>query len=347
MVDEIAVLCCAGRVELFLGVLSGVALLAVLVLALVLRGSRRRIAAQQSAQEQQAQSHADQLRGLALQHADAISDERSRTDAYEAVTHRAMGWDAASRDMILDVCEDLGIDGVLLTNIVFVPTDAKPFHRYAAQIDHVLVMGASILLVESKRWNGVVFDGINPASAHPSFRRLLATPPNGPFALQIVPDSSEQLIVRAYPNQSSLAPAAQARRQAARLHHYLAAAHGSVPHVDTCVFYSHPDAEVFARPQDTAGNVSTFIAAGYDGLRRVLRQYKPTPSSHGSPHPAVLDTLMAIAADAIELSATPAGFEPDSGDGSILEEHDDHVPGLTIREIRGVPDWFSNPRHHE
>ncbi|MBF4587966.1 nuclease-related domain-containing protein [Curtobacterium sp. VKM Ac-2887] len=338
--------------ELFWEIVAGLALIAVLVLALVLRNTRRRhaarTAAQEALQQRQAQSHDDQLRGLSRQHSDALADQRSRTAAYEAVTLRAMGWDVASRDMIIDVCEELGVAGVLMTNIVFVPIDTKPFYRYAAQVDHVLVVGASVLLVESKRWNGVVFDGINPAAAHPSFGRLLAPPPGGPFAVQIVPDTPEHWIVRTYPSRSSLAPAAQARRQAARFHHYLAAVHGpSAPRVDTCVFYSHPNAQVFARPKDTAGDFSTLIADGYDGLRRVLRGYVSNPSSRRAMPSAVLETLVDVATDVVELGTAPMAVESDLGAVDPVDGFDDDAPGLTIREVRGVPDWFTDPRHHD
>ncbi len=101
-----------------------------------------------------------------------------------------MRWEEASQRTILEVCKAAGINGALLTNVVFVPVAQGERDRdrsYAAQLDHVLVFESGhVLVIENKRWNGIVFDGRKPSAVHHAFRNLLdESSLTGSFAIQV------------------------------------------------------------------------------------------------------------------------------------------------------------------
>lgn len=278
-------------------IIAAVLLVALIVVAVVLRArARRAVAAAKAAADEQARAareqhealaaaHDDALARTAAEHArerDALGAERQAalTEAKQARDLVAAGlkWEATSRDDIADACRQLGVDAVLLTNVVFVPVATSASSRFVAQVDHVLLSETGVMVIENKGWNGIVFDGLTPSSVFPAFAGLFdestMTPP---FALQVVKDSPTVLTVRTHLGRD--APASQVRRQAQRLSDRVQAEVGARVWFDTCVFYSHRDATVFATERDaTDGGAATAIVSHRSQLAGVVRELTSRPT---------------------------------------------------------------------
>ncbi|MBD9700159.1 hypothetical protein IGS67_11765 [Flavimobilis sp. GY10621] len=106
-----------------------VLLVCVVGLAVSLRRSRRAAVAQAiaAAQERQALSdgHAMQIQWRDTEHAGRLAvaegqtaDAEKLVSKYRASMRKAgIGWDARSRELLLEACAALDLDGVLLTNV--------------------------------------------------------------------------------------------------------------------------------------------------------------------------------------------------------------------------------------
>ncbi|MGN6198509.1 nuclease-related domain-containing protein [Humibacter sp.] len=262
--------------------------LAVSTLFLILRRQRQRSRAQLEAQAKahleevaaadSAHRYATETREAA--HASRIRDLEMRIEAAleEAEQSRRMvatglKWDEGSLNMILDACTDLKLDGCLVSNIVFVPTDAPRSRQFVAQVDHILITETGALVIENKGWRGVVFDGRHPSSVHAAFGSLFdESTLNAPFAIQMVRDAPGIITVRAHLEGES--PCAQVRRQAQRVSDLVRLSTGASPWFETCVLYSHPDAVVYAKGKDsTVGGAATAVVAGAGPLRKALSEF--------------------------------------------------------------------------
>jgi hypothetical protein len=253
------------------------------------------------------ESNARQVDAIVAAHAhdlqtaeDGTRDALAAVEDARAFAATGMKWEAASHKLIADACESLRIDAVLATNVVFIPQDAPADSPFLAQIDHVLVTDASVLVIESKWWRGVVFDGVRPSSIHASFGAFLDDSELvAPFSLQVVADSDERVRVRRH--AAVHAPAPQARQQARRLSGLIRKELGRGLLVRSCVFYAHPEVTLHASPRDTgAKSISTDII-GRSRLREVIKR---TSSSDGqsSDLPARLTPLL------VSLGAHVVGF---------------------------------------
>ncbi|WP_423920936.1 nuclease-related domain-containing protein [Frigoribacterium sp. 2-23] len=268
-------------------------LVAVLVMGLVLRHrlkQARAAAADQArlAHERQlalSSIHEDQMARARDDHDRELSElasarERALDEARQARDLLATGlkWEATSRDLIADAIRTVAADAVLLTNVVFVPTETTASGRFVVQVDHVLVCEAGVLVIENKGWRGIVFDGRTPSSVFPAFSGLFdETKLDPPFALQVKDDSPTVLTVRSHLGPTS--PAAQVRRQARRLADRVYTEIGARFWVDTCVLYSHPQATVFAADRDVAeGGATTRIVAAPAQLASVVRELTGRPA---------------------------------------------------------------------
>lgn len=273
-------------VELLASVAALLAL-ALVVLALVwwrrARAARARTAAERAASEQQlaevTASHAAAVTRLQTEHDAAMQAAREERDLAVGESDRAreqmarvLGTDAVSRRLIAAACADVGMSGVLVTNVVFVPDDTRT--TFFAQLDHVLLTRHAAIVIENKYWQGLVFDGVRPSSVIPAFGAMLDEEAlEAPFALQIAPVSSSAWDVRRHIGADS--PAVQARRQAGRLAEHLRARVGEAPFFMTAVLYSHGDATVHATPLSrSAGGVPTRILNGSKGLTRMLSEVR-------------------------------------------------------------------------
>jgi hypothetical protein len=190
----------------------------------------------------------------------------------------SLRWEATSRRMILDVCRRAQADGALVTNVVFMPVDARETRRFVAQIDHVLVFDGALVVIEHKRWQGIVFDGVLPSQVHPSFAHLVdeSTLPAS-FALQVKSESPQSVVINTHLKDQ--APSVQVRRQAQRLSQFLGQETGEAPWFDTCVFYSHPDTHVYAQEKDVAaGGAATWIVGDEGRLESLVRDLARMPA---------------------------------------------------------------------
>jgi hypothetical protein len=213
-------------------IIAAVLLVALVVVAVVLRArARRAVAAAKAAADEQARAAREQHEALAAAHDDALAQaaadharerdalgaerQAALTEAKQARDLVAAGlkWEATSRDDIADACRQLGVDAVLLTNVVFVPVATSASSRFVAQVDHVLLGETGVMVIENKGWNGIVFDGLTPSSVFPAFAGLFdestMTPP---FALQVVKDSPTVLTVRTHLGRDAPASRCVVRR---------------------------------------------------------------------------------------------------------------------------------------
>lgn len=265
---------------------------AVVVLAVLFRRAGRRHAetveslraSHDTALADTQRDHEDRIARADQQHGrDRAALERSRDDALrEAEDSRAfiaesLRWDEPSHDAILDACRRLGLRGVLATNVVFVPTDAGDRDRFVAQVDHVLLTRHAALVLENKRWRGLVFDGVRPSTVHAAFRDLFdESILERPFAIQVRRESTTSWDVRTQVGGES--PASQVRRQAQRLNGLVRASGLGSLWFESCVFYSHPDATVYAEREDASpGGAKTAVVAGRHELDALLRRLAERP----------------------------------------------------------------------
>ena len=203
------------------------------------------------------------------------------------LARRGMRWEEASQRTIHEVCRAVGVNGALFTNVVFAPVARAERDRsrsFVAQLDHVLVLESGhVLVVENKRWNGIVFDGRKPSTVHHAFRNLLdESSLTGSFAVQVrsrrVLDHADEVEhwwqVRVQSGGAS--PARQVRQQARRLKHFLTDEDGGGPSwVHSAVFYSG-DAAAYVQAEDRgesetgSGGASTAIVTDATELQNLV-----------------------------------------------------------------------------
>ena len=176
-------------------------------------------------------------------------------------------------DTIVDVCQRLKISGFLATNVVFEPQTSTTDKRFAAQVDHILVTDAFVLIIENKRWKGLVIADALPHTVHPSFSHLInESGLEDHFAIQIAPDFGSKTMLTVRTHTGEAAPCTQVRRQAQRLSAVLESDLGVKPWIDTCVFFSHEESH-YQGPLKctTPKGVTTEIAVGGEGLRAAIQ----------------------------------------------------------------------------
>ncbi|AND16527.1 nuclease-related domain-containing protein [Rathayibacter tritici] len=272
------------------------AVTAVLTLTLVitiLLGRRRRAAAavdaRRAAEEnerssaQLQQGHRDHLDAVSRTHEAELEERRVelqtvREEAEQSRRALAKTWkgEAVSHRLIREACLAAGLSGLLATNVVFVPADARTTRRFLAQIDHLLLTRHGAIIIEAKYWQGVVFDGVRPGTVHPSYGVLMdedALP--DAFAVQIAPDTAAQWTVRTHLEHR--VPALHVRTQAARLKDHLAEQGLPTPWFDTAVLYSHPDVTTYAPAWQGAGSARTRIVTGAEELTDALADLARRP----------------------------------------------------------------------
>lgn len=229
-------------------------------------------------------SHDEGVSSLEAQHArerDELDarrrDAEERAEQSQEFATRSMRWDEPSQRAVVDACTELGLDGVLVTNVVFVPVDAPRTRRFVAQVDHVLLLSSAAVVIENKGWKGVVLDGVQPRDVHSSIGTLFGDATfEAPFAVQVSRESPTSFRITSHEGRES--PAAQVRRQAQRVSDLVGAETSRTQWFDTAVFYSHPDAEVWAAETDaTQAGVTTTIVAGGRQLRSFLERVGDRP----------------------------------------------------------------------
>ena len=262
-----------------------VLILLVVLLLIVQRVQRRRWQAQRA---REAMVHGQHLAGKLAEHDQQVMALRAGQAASDAMRDRAlhlaargMRWELNSRESLVKACEAASLDAVIATNVVFAVSSPK--QTFCAQLDHVVLTDNMMLVVDSKYWNGLVFDGTRPSELATPFgavideQQLVA-----PFAVQLRPRDDAAIGIRI--DAGASAPARQVRVGASRLHTYLAPLAGNLPFIDTCVFYSHPSATVVTPGVDVQGKARTLIADVYTIDRMLRRAHTSRPSSAASPN---------------------------------------------------------------
>lgn len=261
----------------------------------ILQTTRKQSAAERDRLERSlASRHKDDLATLNNLHDAKITESEAsnnllkcQLDDAREFFRKGMKWDLASRNAIVSICHSLSVSGFLATNVVFDPSATSKSGHFAAQIDHVLVTDSFVLIIENKRWKGLVFADKYPSSVNPYFQHLVNEDClQDHFAVQIVPDSDSRalLTVRTHPRPS--APCRQVRKQAMRLRDFFVAKLETSPWIETAVFYSHPDFH-FEGPRTCAvsGPTPTRIAAGSDELYSVISSILRDCHSQKTPVP--------------------------------------------------------------
>lgn len=198
-------------------------------------------------------------------HATALADEQARTheaaergEEFRREAATRIGWDLVSRDVIVGACEEVGLTGVLATNIVFVPYDARALTPFAAQIDHVLLTDHAALVIENKGWRGIVFDGVRPSAVDASYAAVLDdTDLEPPFSIQLAPEEDSALAVRT--RRGGQSPQSQVRLQAKRLSDLVRADAGEPPWFHTCVLYSNSRVLLHTRPSSPSATETDVV----------------------------------------------------------------------------------------
>ncbi|PPI00713.1 hypothetical protein C5C56_06720 [Rathayibacter sp. AY1D1] len=289
---------CLGTMNEYLPWAVAAALLLALLITVV-AGRRRRTAARAAAEQAAEEASEEHQRTIAerdrsheaalkaLTRARDAERDLSRTEletAQEEVEQtrdalaRTWSSEAVSHTLIREACASAGLSGVLATNVVFVPVEARTTRRFLAQIDHLLLTRHGALIIEAKYWQGVVFDGVRPGTVHPSYGVLLdedALPEA--FAVQIAPGTVSRWTVRTHVEQH--VPARQVRIQAARLKEHLALNGLPTPWFETAVLYSHPDVRTYAPGWQGTGAARTRILTGVDELTDALADLARRPGT--------------------------------------------------------------------
>lgn len=225
--------------------------------ALTAEAERAHAELRQQKQELQEDAEA-RLERLSLQHEAAFQDRRMLVDFLKDRARRSIETELVSREAILRASETLGLNGVLATRTFILVQEGMSTNRHVIQLDHVLLTDAGALLVDHRTWDGIIFDGVRPSEAQPTFGNLIddvALRP--PFALRITsgaattPDSTAPAggaaegSLRVLTHLGQSAPRSQALAHATHLARLSEQTLGESIAVDTCVFYSNATATVY------------------------------------------------------------------------------------------------------
>lgn len=223
-----------------------------------------------------------------------------------------MRWEASSRELILRIVQDDHLDGFLATNICILAHDQHTGKPHITQIDHLLVTDRTMLIIESKNWDGLIIHSKKETASSARLRieqlSALRTLPAGETYVVCVYADKRPIIHHAY---AGTEPARQARQQAQRLseallHHTQFA---GLPFIKTCVFYSHPNSVLASDDRTIDGTLIT----NAEGLSAAIRSAKSSqPNTH---------------IDALGTWATTTGADV-VGFGRFEQTWHSHVPSI-------------------
>ena len=190
-----------------------------------------------------------------------------------AVRHvaRGMKWELASRQALVRALASAHLDSVVATNVVFAANETSQ-DTFCAQIDHLVITENVVIIVDSKNWQGVIFDGVLPSKHAPTLGTLFDERGLGSsFAIQAkrAEEAATGIEVRYHRDKAS--PATQVRRQAVRFRNLLTESGASAETIRTYVFYSHPDALVVTNGLDSNGHFPTVIT-DREGISKELKK---------------------------------------------------------------------------
>jgi hypothetical protein len=221
--------------------------------------------------------HQQNLREIALAHESRLSElvtaeegAQARAKRFHEMATKNVDWDLRSRALVLEACRNVGLHGVLATNVMFIPKSAPSASPFVLQIDHVLLTESFAMVIENKGWAGVVFDGVSPSSQHDALGALVNEDDlDGAYSVQIVRRKGNGLTVRTHTRGDS--PRTQVRRHASQLFKRLEHPSTSVPWFRTCVLYSNSRLRLYAGPNPAASDdKETSVVSGLAQLQSVL-----------------------------------------------------------------------------
>ena len=247
---------------------------------------REHIEARRLALEEQESAHSHEIHALNRE----VIRSQAIADRFQQFAADLIGWELASRDLIGSVCDELGVNGVLATNVTFVPSESSPSAPFVTQVDHVLLTESGGLVIESKNWRGVVFDGRLPSSVHPAFGMLVPDDRLAhPFAVQLSRESTTGDGVKVLVRSGGESPRTQVRAHARRLSQLVQREVGRSCWFNTSVLYSHPEVQLYAKARSAAdGPAETAVVAGRAQLRSLIAGTRQP--SHRMPPPPLEET---------------------------------------------------------
>jgi hypothetical protein len=197
-------------------------------------------------------------------------DAEERAELFHKMATRNVDWDLRSRALILKACENLELQGVLATNVMFVPDKNASESPFVVQIDHVLMTESFAMVIENKGWAGVVFDGIKPSSEHDAFGMLVNEDDlDGAYSVQIIQSNGTKLDVRTHVRSAS--PRSQVRRHSSQLKKHLEPSNPRIPWLRTCVLYSNSRLRLYAAPNPPASDDNeTSVSSSLAQLQSLL-----------------------------------------------------------------------------
>lgn len=204
------------------------------------------------------QRHSATLSEARIAHSRAMADNHDSYRQIRARLQLSVG-ERTSRANILAACREARIDAVVLSNVLFRPTDAVDGKVFHAQVDHLVVTDRGLLIVESKYWKYAVFDGVDFRAESAVLNALFG---------DLAGDPTRQPAVHLYREDDQVKlrtsnPAGQVRRQAQRLSSFLTTRGITPPWINTCVYYCHPHCSVHhADFNNQTAVVSTYPALG-------------------------------------------------------------------------------------
>lgn len=239
----------------------------------------RVIATTQSAHESELERREAEWKAKVEKHNQAlelVSQEKTKLAEQFAKTFDFS--DLTSRQHILHACQELQLDGALLTNIYFSPaSDGSAGKGYYSQADHLLVTTRGAAVIEGKYWSTMVFDGVKPADKLPELKPLLQglhlDLRNGDVLHVFDPDARTNRPLDSKRTDLTLSlkvygsPHRQAKKHALRLHTLInEKVPDAVKWIDTCVYYSYASAKVHHAPTFNG----TSIVAGKTELKQFI-----------------------------------------------------------------------------
>lgn len=298
-----------------------IAVLAGVVVALLVALARRK---QAEAERQQAHNTAiaeitadgQRLVAAAINAKETAEQDRAKAAAAAAELRRqiaeGMKWDRITRDDIVSVfaasASGRSASGFVATDVVFCPVEGTDT-GFSAQLDHVLVCTDGILIVESKRWDGVVFNSTHPKSVNSTLGLLfdMTTTDSGqltmPFAIQaIAPKQLNAVTFTVHDGRK--APVRQVQQQAKRLKALLNTQLQVNYWVYAMVYFSHPNATVFSPNRDD----KTIIVSSKAELQTEIERWRAAPHT-----PLSREQIEQIAGYFAQLGADIQGIGRDTG----------------------------------
>lgn len=220
--------------------------------------------------------HSETIAAHDSMHEAEIAMLGKRRDAAIRHAARGMKWELASRQALVRALTSANLDAIVATNVVFAANEAGQ-DVFCAQIDHLVITENVVIIVDSKNWQGVVFDGILP-SKHAAVLGLFFQERElgSSFAIHAAKTGEAGTRIEVRYEREKASPATQVRRQAMRFRDLLAETGASTATIRTCVFYSHPDSLVITNGLDRGGKVPTVIT----DRKGISRELKKTHDLH-------------------------------------------------------------------